>query len=174
MPNSRIPLETETRSESFALTIEPQRKPANMSRVPPLTGSASNFQGRFETRCTRCQSETTAIMAALLRRLPGATGSPGRCPAAIIRGKQDNSRALILRGRGPLQAADGRPVAARCRTQSRRLHTGAAAAPEVDLKRRDGEDQGRNTNAKRFPMDAHRNERTVTPTTIINENVPQM
>lgn len=84
-------------------------------------------------------------MAALLRRLPGSRSSSSRCLVAIIRGKHDRSPGLMPRDREPPQATHGRPVAACGHTSSRRLHADAAAAVEVDLKRLDGEDLGRDT-----------------------------
>lgn len=113
-------------------------------------------------------------MAALLRRLPGFTASSSRCLVAIIRAKPDNSPGLIPRDRGALQAAERLPVAACSHTQSRWLHAEAPLPVEVDLKRLDGEDQGRNTEIKPFPMHLHRNSCINTQTMIVNEGVPQI
>lgn len=113
-------------------------------------------------------------MAALLRKLPRFAGSSSRGLVAMIRGKQDNGPGLIPRDRGSLQAADGLPVAACSHAPSRGLHAGASAAVEVDLKRLDGQDRGRNVNTKPFPIDLHRNQCINIQTVIVTISVTQI
>lgn len=84
-------------------------------------------------------------MAALLRRLAGSRCSVRRYLGAILREKHDRAPGLTPRDRGRLAAGDGRPLTAYGGPLSRRLHTEAAAPVEVDLKRLDGEDEGRGT-----------------------------
>lgn len=52
---------------------------------------------------------------------------------------------VIPRGGARLLAGGGRPLTGYSRVQSRRQHTEAAAAVEVDLKRLEGKDDGRGT-----------------------------
>lgn len=52
---------------------------------------------------------------------------------------------MIPQGGARLLAGGGRPLTGYSRAQSRRQHTEAAAAVEVDLKRLEGKDDGRGT-----------------------------
>lgn len=85
-------------------------------------------------------------MAALIRRLAGQRCcSSRRWLGVILRETHDRTSSVIPRvGARPL-AGGGRPLTACSRAHSRWQHTEAADPVEVDVKRLEGEDDGRDT-----------------------------
>lgn len=90
-------------------------------------------------------SEGTAGMAALLCRLARPRCSSRRWLGAILREKHGRAPPLMLRDGAGLLAGGGRSLTAYIRAHSRGQHTEAAGPVEVDLKRLEGEDDGRDT-----------------------------
>lgn len=79
-------------------------------------------------------------MAALLHRVARRWCSSSRCLGArIIQETHNRGAAGLLRGAAGLLSSTGRPLTPHGRAQ----HTEAAAPVEVDLKRLEGEDDGR-------------------------------
>uniref|UniRef100_A0A3Q4IFS0 Enoyl CoA hydratase domain containing 2 n=1 Tax=Neolamprologus brichardi TaxID=32507 RepID=A0A3Q4IFS0_NEOBR len=81
-------------------------------------------------------------MTTILCRLTGPRCSLWRYGAVIKRETHSRTSHVIPRGGARLLAGGGRPLTGYSRAQSRRQHTEAAAAVEVDLKRLEGKDDG--------------------------------
>lgn len=84
-------------------------------------------------------------MAALLYKVARCRCSSRQWLCAILREKHSQATRMTLRGGAGLLASGGRPPTACNLTHSRRQHTEAAAPVEVDFKRLEGEDDGRDT-----------------------------
>lgn len=84
-------------------------------------------------------------MTTLLRSLAGPRCSSWRCLGVILRGTHSRTSSGINREGARLRAGGGHSLAAFSRALSRTLHAEAAAPVEVDLKRLEGEDDGRGT-----------------------------
>lgn len=84
-------------------------------------------------------------MTTLLRRLPGPRCSSRRWLSVILRETHGQTSHPIPRNRARLLTGGGRPLTACSRAHNRGQHTEAAEPVEVDLKRLDGEEDGRDT-----------------------------
>lgn len=84
-------------------------------------------------------------MTTLLRSLPGPRCSSWRCLWVILRGTHSRISHRINRDGARLLAGEGHSLAAYSRALSRVQHTQAADPVEVDLKRLEGGDDGRDT-----------------------------
>lgn len=109
-----------------------------------LLETSWNFAGR-SSWFRKLNSEDAAGMAALLCRLARPRCPSRRWLGAILREKHGRAPPLILRDGAGLLAGGGRPLTAYSRAHSRGQHTEAAGPVEVDLKRLEGEDDGRDT-----------------------------
>lgn len=89
-------------------------------------------------------------MAALLYKLARPRCSSRQWLRAILRDHHDRATRMTLRDGAGLPTRGGRPATPYSPANSRRQHTEAAAPVEVDLKRLEGEDDGRNTHTRQF------------------------
>lgn len=87
-------------------------------------------------------------MAALLYRVARSRCASRQWLRTILREQHDRATLMTLRDRAGLLTAGGRSPAPYSRANSRRQHTEAPALVEVDLKRLEGEDDGRDTHTR--------------------------
>lgn len=130
---------------------------------------AFNFSGRhwavLGVLCRRLLKTASADMAALIRVLVGRRCPSPRClRAGLFRERLGRAPWRLLRGTAALPSGPGRTLP----TSGRARHTEASGPAEVDLKRLEGEDNGRkgarissdlNTKAKRAVTSVSTSER---------------